>query len=225
MILKEQISFLEKNLSFWNELSNDEKNEIIQYSFITKYNKGAKIYGSNKDCLGLILIEEGRLRVFIDSEDGKEITLYRLLKYDTCILSASCMMKNINFEINIEAEVETNVIVVPTKYFNQLRETNSGAKSFSFELVTARFSEVMWVFEQYVFGSAAKRLACFLSEQAFLQNSDVLVLTHEFIANDIGTAREVITRLLKHFANDNIVSLSRGSIKIEDRKALQKYCS
>ncbi len=225
MLLQHEIEFFSQNMSFWNKLTEPEKREIISCGFFTSYKKGAKIYGSEKECLGLVLIEDGQIRTFIDSQEGKEITLYRLLKYDSCILSASCMIKNISFNINIEAEKDTRVFVLPSVCFNKLSEQNIAVKNFSLELVSARFSEVMWVFEQYVFGSAASRLACFLSEHSNLEGSDELNITHEFIANDIGTAREVITRLLKHFANDGIVSLSRGAIRIENRRKLEELCN
>ena len=225
MLTKDDIEFVSENMVFWNDLNDEEKAEIQNYGFWTTYKKGSKIYGSHKECLGLVFIEEGQIRGFIDSPEGKEITLYRLLKYDICIMTASCVMKNINFEINIEAEKDTKVFVLPVQNFNKINEQNPFVKKFTFELVTARFSEVMWIFEQYVFGSAAKRLACFLNEQSYLEKTDTLSITHEFIANDIGTAREVITRLLKHFAQDGIVSLSRGSIKIEDKKKLENYCN
>ncbi len=224
MLTHEEIVFFSENIPFWRKLTKQEQNEIENNAFLTTYKKGTKLYGSSKECLGLVLVKTGQLRAFIDSPEGKEISLYRLLSFDTCILSASCMMKNINFEINIEAEKDTSVFVLPTYFFNKISESNMNVKNFSLELVSARFSEVMWVFEQYVFGSAAKRLACFLIEQSALENSDTLTLTHEFIANDLGTAREVITRLLKHFSNDELVSLSRGSIRIENRKSLEKLC-
>lgn len=225
MLTKNQLEYFAENTVFWNKLSVEEQEEIERCAFLSSYKKGEKIYGSSKECLGLVLIETGQLRAFIDSPDGKEISLYRLLQYDTCIMSASCMMKNISFEINIEAEKDTEVIVLPVKCYNVLNNSNFAVKNFSLDLISTRFSEVMWVFEQYVFGSAAKRLACFLLEQSNIERSDSLNMTHEFIANDIGTAREVITRLLKHFANDGIVSSTRGTIKIEKRSELQKLCN
>lgn len=222
MLSEKELKFLADNTSFWGKLSVQEKKEIENCAFGASYKKGAKIYGSNKECLGLVLIETGQLRAFIESSDGKEITLYRLLTYDMCILSASCMMKNISFEINIEAEKDTRVLILPTNCFNRLSESNPAVKSFQLELVSSRFSEVMWIFEQYVFGSAAKRLASFLVNISLIEDTDTLSLTHEFIANDIGTAREVITRLLKHFSDDGIVSVTRGTIKIENMLRLEE---
>lgn len=224
MLNQNDIDYLSENISFWNKLTQAEKLEVQSCGFWTTYKKGTKVYGSDKECLGLVFIGEGQVRAFIDSSEGKEITLYRLLKYDVCIMSASCMMKNVDFKINLEAEKDTKIFVIPTKCFNKLNEQNTFVKSFSLDIITTRFSDVMWIFEQYVFGSVAKRLACFLSEQMYLENTKTLNITHEFIANDIGTAREVITRLLKHFADDGIVSLSRGSIEIKDMKRLESYC-
>lgn len=222
MLSENEILYLEKHLSFWNKLSDLEKKEIGKCAFKAVYPKGKSLYSGSEECLGLVLIESGQLRSFITSKEGKEISLFRLLSYDICILSASCMIKNINFDVNIEAEKESALYIIPIRCFNKISEENPVVKTFALELVSARFSDVMWVFEQYVFGSAAQRLAGFLIEQSQLEETDTLNLTHEYIANDLGTAREVITRLLKHFASDGLVTLSRGAIKIEDIEALKQ---
>lgn len=225
MLSENDLKFFSENISFWSSLSDKEKKEIQELSYRTGYKSSELIYSSDSECLGLVLVLSGQLRAFIDSDEGKQITLYRLLDYDVCIMSASCKIKNFNAAISIKSEKPTQVIILPMTLFKTLDETNIAVKDFALEHMSASFSEVMWVFEQYVFGSAAKRLACFLREHSSLEGTDTLELTHEFIANDIGTAREVVTRLLKHFASDGIVSLARGSIKIENRKKLESFCS
>lgn len=225
MLSEIDLKFFSDNISFWNSLSEKEKREVQALSYRTNYESGELIYSSDSECLGLVLVISGQLRAYIDSEEGKQITLYRLLDYDVCIMSASCKIKNFNAAISIKSEKPTQVIILPMRVFKTLDETNIEVKDFALEHMSASFSEVMWVFEQYVFGSAAKRLACFLREHSSLEGTDTLELTHEFIANDLGTAREVVTRLLKHFASDGIVSLSRGSIKIDNRKKLESFCS
>jgi len=216
--------YMSEHLNFWNKLSNSQQVDIENCAFVANYEKGKSLYSTNNECLGLVLIKSGQLRAFITSNDGKEISLFRLLSLDVCILSASCMIKNINFDLNIQIEKDSKVYVIPIQCFNKISEENTFVKNFALELISARFSEVMWVFDQYVFGSAAGRLANFLITQSQLEQNDTLNVTHEFIANDIGTAREVVTRLLKHFATDKMVTLSRGTIKIEDKKALNKLC-
>ena len=222
MLSESEKAYLAKHLSFWKDLTKTQQELTAQNAFSATYPKGKRILGGSQECAGLILIKEGQLRAFITSPGGKEISLYRLLTYDVCILSASCMIKNMNFDINVEVEKDCEAIVVPTAFFNDLSEKNIVVKDFSLELISARFSEVMWVFDQYVFGSAAQRLAGFLLQQAQLDQTDELKVTHEFIANDLGTAREVVTRLLKHFARDEVVSLSRGTITLKNYEALEK---
>lgn len=225
MLTENEMAYLGKHLTFWKELSTDERNDIKKCAFSVAYPKGKTLYGGlGHECLGLVLIESGQLRAFIASQDGKEISLYRLLELDICILSASCMIKNMNFDITIELEKDSRIYIIPTACFNRISEKNVAVKNFALELVSARFSDVMWVFEQYVFGSAAQRLAGFLVEQSQLEGTDTLAITHEFIANDLGTAREVITRLLKHFAGDGMVSLARGTVTIENLEKLKKLC-
>ena len=224
MLNHNDLQYISQNISFWNKLTESEQKDLASYSYVMKYPKGKSIYRSNSECLGLVLVEEGQLRAYITSNDGKEITLYRLLSLDMCILSASCMIKNLNFDINIEVEKDCKVYIIPSSFFNNLNEKNLLVKNFTLELVSARFSEVMWVFDQYVFGSAAKRLANFLINQSNLEGTNTLNFTHEFIANDLGTAREVITRLLKHFSTDGLVTLNRGNITIENRDELEKLC-
>lgn len=218
---QQELQYLAKHLSFWNHLGAAEKSDAEACAFVAAYPKGRKLYGGNKECLGLVLVESGQLRAFINSKDGKEISLYRLLSMDVCILSASCMIKNMNFDINIEAEKDSRLHVLPTDCFNRLSNGNIFVKNFALELMSARFSEVMWVFDQYVFGTAAGRLAGFLLEQSKLQETDALKITHEAVANDLGTAREVVTRLLKHFVTDGMVSVGRGTIQILNRNKLE----
>ncbi len=222
MLAKSELAYLSEHLSFWENLSKTEQAEIGSCAFMTTYPKGQVFYSGNKECLGLVLLESGQLRAFISSKEGKEISLYRLLSLDICILSTSCLIKNLNFNISFEIEKESKVYVIPTVCFHKISESNAAVKNLSLELISARFSEVMWVFDQYVFGSAAQRLAGFLLEHAQLEASDTLNITHEFIANDLGTAREVVTRLLKHFATDGLVSLSRGAIRIESYEKLNE---
>ena len=220
MLNSEDRSFLSVNLPFWEKLTASEQEQTVVYSYRTHYRKGVEVLSPGKECLGLLLVESGQLRAYITSEEGKQITLYRLLPLDVCMLTASCQIKNMNFDVTIETEKEITAFVIPTSFFHTLSEKNSAVKNFQPEMMAALFSEALWVLDQYVFGSAAERLANFLLEHSALQESDTLRLTHEYIANDLGTAREVVTRLLKHFSLSGLISLSRGSVTITDRAGL-----
>lgn len=177
---------------------------------------------SSKNCSGLFLIESGQVRAYIVSENGKEITLYRLFDRDVCIFSASCIMKNISFDIFIETEKETTAYLIPTPIYDKLSKESIAVQVFANELMGSRFSEVMWIMEQALFMTLDKRLAIFLLEQSNIEQSDKIEITHEKIANHLGSAREVVTRMLKYFQNEGIVSLSRGAIHIKDYKKLEK---
>ena len=185
------------------------------------YGQGQNIH-NGEDCTGLLLVKNGQLRSFILSESGKEITLFRLFERDVCILSSSCMMRNITFDIHIEAEKNSEILIMPAGVFKQLSDANPAVKDFQTEIISARLSDVMWVMEQVVFMSMDKRLATFLLEQSSIEGSDELTITHETIARNMGTAREVVSRMLKYFENEGLVALTRGRITLTDRKRLMK---
>ncbi len=213
---------LESILPFWKNLSDEEKQTVTNKAMYVNQKKGTLIHTSSSECLGLMCVIKGRVRVFINSQNGSEITLYRLLDHDVCVLSASCMMKNLNFSVNMETEEDTNFVIIPKNVYQSLDENNIFVKNYTLSLVNERFSDTMWVLNQYVFSNMAKRLADALLLHMSLTGSDELTITHEMLARDLGTAREVITRLLKQFQADNFVLLSRGKIKILDSKKLLK---
>ena len=180
------------------------------------------MHGGSDNCSGLFLIYRGQVRVYIISESGKEITLYRLLEGDVCIFSASCMMNNIAFDIYIEVEKDTQAFLIPTTALKRLASEVLPVQKFINDIMASRFSEVVWIMEQALFTSFDKRLAGFLLEQAVMDDSDILSITHEKIANHLGTAREVVTRMLKYFQNIGLVKLNRGTIQIIDKKKLEE---
>ena len=213
-------SILRYNLPFWKDLSDNEKNLLLSGSRQQKYAAGTVFDHGGGECSDVEIITSGRARVYISSPDGKEITLYRILDSDFCMMSVACMLHGINFGISLETETDCEILRIPSEIYRQLLDTNPAVKSFTLELVSSRFSDVMWLLEQLVFSNMGKRLAGALIEQSVLAGSTVLDITHERIAADLGTAREVVTRLLKQFQLDGWVSLSRGRIEITDEKAL-----
>lgn len=174
------------------------------------------------ECSGVILVRSGSLRVYMMSENGKDITLYRLHKGDMCMLSASCVLEAITFDVFIDADEDSECCVIGGPAFAAVSQRNPCIKIFALETAVSRFSDVMWVMQQILFMSMDKRLAIFLSDESARTNSDVISLTHEQIARYIGSAREVVSRMLKYFANEGIVEVSRKGIKILDRKLLRK---
>ena len=206
---------------FWNEISKSDRDFICQNSFALTYPKGAGIHDGN-ECSGVIFVRSGSLRLYMMSEEGREITLYRLHKGDMCMLSASCVLQTITFDVFVNAGENSECYVIGGPAFAEISARNPQVRIFALETAVSRFSDVMWVMQQILFMSMDKRLAIFLADESARTNSDTITLTHEQIARYMGSAREVVSRMLKYFANEGIVEASRGGIKILDKKRLRK---
>jgi CRP/FNR family transcriptional regulator len=214
--------FLQNSLPFWEELSENEKELLFTGAKLQIRNAGMILNYGGGECSDVEIVKSGMERIYISSPDGREITLYRLLDNDFCMMSAACMLNNISFSISLEAETDCEIILIPHEIYQRLFDSNNAVKNFTLELVSSKFTDVMWLLEQLVFSNMGSRLAGVLIEHSVLNGTNSLDITHEKIASDLGTAREVVTRLLKQFQLDGLVSLSRGKIEIINEKALMK---
>jgi len=214
--------FLAQTFPVWQHLSLDEQAALIANTKPIQYQRGTYIHRGDQDCVGVHIIQKGMLRVFMLSEEGKEITLYRLSQGDICILSASCVLSTIHFEVHINAEVDSDVLLISAPFFAKLTEQSIYVECFAYKQATERFSDVMWAMQQILFMSMDKRLAVFLWDELTKIKGDTLHITHEQAAKYMGSAREVVTRMLKYFSAEGIVELSRGSIKILDKNKLRQ---
>ena len=205
---------------FWNEISDAERRFICDNSKALTYRKGANIH-NGEECSGVIFVRSGCLRVYILSEEGKEITLYRLHKGDLCMLSASCVLQSITFDVHVDAEENSECYVINGWSYAKVSEENSKIKIFTLETALSRFSDVMWVLQQILFMSMDKRLAIFLLDESSRLGSNTIELTHEQIAKYMGSAREVVSRMLKYFSSEGMVEVSRKGVRITDKKRLR----
>lgn len=206
----------------WDQLTPEQQETLERFSRYAKAGKGEILHNGSADCLGLLLVCSGQLRGYILSEEGREITLYRLFEQDMCLFSASCMLQSIQFDIQIQVEKDATFWVIPPDIYKILMEQSAAVANFTNEIMSTRFSEVMWLMEQVMWKSFDKRLADFLLQESVLEGSTHLELTHEKIANHMGTAREVVTRMLRYFQQEGLVSLSRGALDILDESALKQ---
>lgn len=218
----EKAAYFEQTLPFWKKLSKEEQTLFLDKSLLKKFQTGDTMHAGNNNCSGLFLIKKGQVRAYIVSESGKEITLYRLLEGDLCLFSASCMLKNINFDVFVEAEKETESYLIPTKEFEKISKDCIPVLTYMNELLASRFSDVMWIMEQVVFQSFDKRLANFLLEQSNMEGSQTISITQERIARHLGSAREVVSRMMKYFVEEGIITLARGKITITNYDKLYK---
>lgn len=212
---------LKEKFPFWSELPEQDREYLSANTRSLTYPKGTMIH-DGAECSGVILVRTGCLRVYMTSESGKEVTLYRLYPGDMCMLSASCVIEAITFDVTIDAEENSECCVISAGAFSKVADKNPLLKIFSLETTVSRFSDVMWVLQQILFMSMDKRLAVFLLDEHARTGKNTIELTHEQIAKYIGSAREVVSRMLKYFSNEGIVSVSRKGITITDKEKLRK---
>ncbi len=217
----ERVALFQKTFPFWDQMSEVDRETFLRSSHQIHFKKGTNIHDGN-ECTGVILVKSGSLRLYLLSEEGKEITLYRLFPGDMCILSASCVLKSITFDVFVDSEENSDCVVIGGCAYESLCERLPEARIFALETALSRFSDVMWVMQQILFMSMDKRLAIFLLDEIAKSGSDTVKLTHEQIAKYMGSAREVVSRMLKYFASEGILSSSRSEgIQILDKQRLR----
>jgi len=204
----------------WDRLSADQQSRILDNLVFREIKKGTVIHNGNADCTGLLLVKSGQLRAYILSDEGREITIYRLFDQDICLFSASCMLRSAQFDITIEAEKDTGLWVIPAETYRSIMERSAPLSNYTNEIMSARFSEVMWLKEQVMWNSMDRRVAAFLLEESAIEGASRLSITHETIANHLGTHREVVTRMLRYFQGEDMVKLSRGVVELLDEQKL-----
>jgi len=210
-----------RQLPYWDKLTETEKSFIEKNTTVRTYEKGTILHGCSEACLGMIQVMSGAVRVLMLSEEGREITLFRLEPGDSCILSASCVLSQITFETQMIASEKTEIAVVNAGAFLALMENNLNVKCFAYELATERFSTVVWVMQQIIFARFDQRLAGFLLKYYERTGQMELRMTQEAIAQEVNTAREVVARMLKQFSSDGLIEVDRGTITIKSITGLK----
>ena len=208
-----------ENFPFYGELTEKEKTAYAGAVRKRTFLRGETVHRG--DCAGLIFVLGGRLRVYTVSEEGREITLYRLTEGDTCLLSASCMLENISFDVFVTAETDCELLLMPAAAFKELSDTSLPAAKFANALMAERFSGAMWVLDEVLNKKFDARLAALLLRERELCGSDELKITHEQLAAHLGSVREAVSRMLKYFEEDGLVRLSRGGLRICNAPALR----
>ena len=208
---------------FWEQLNSEERNIVSANALSQKMKKGDILHRGCGECSGIVHVAKGQLRVYIVSEEGREVTLYRLHKGDLCVLSASCLMDAIVFDVLIEAVQETELVVLPSPALSAIMEKNPMVELSLYKTVVEHFSDVMWTMQQILFMGADKRVAHFLWDEMAKTGDMTIRLTHEEVARFIGSAREVVTKVRKYFVDEGVVALSRGKIEIIDKAKLRNY--
>lgn len=218
--MKEKIEELLKNMSFWSRLQEEEQTILIQNAKILDYKAGDAVYSGGTQCLGMMLVLQGTLRTYLLSDEGKEITIYRLRQGDVCVLAASCILSVITFDVEMEAQTDASLLLLPAWVLSKLQDENVYVENYIYKEAAKRFSDVVEALQQMMFLSLTQRVASFLLDESAKQNTSSIIMTHEEIAKTIGSAREAVSRILKQLAKGGYISLNRGEIKIEEKAKL-----
>ena len=206
--------------SFWEHLTEIQKELLLRESRIVRYQAGDSIYSSVRECLGAVFILEGIMRTYLLSDEGKEVTIYRLREGDCCILAASCVLSAITFDVEIEAQTECAALVIPAGILAAMSRENVYMDNLMYKEAAKRFSDVVEALQQMIFLSLTQRVVSFLLDESAKTGSSSIAMTHEGIAKIIGSAREAVSRTLKQLAKTGSISLNRGEIKLERKESL-----
>ena len=206
---------------FWAQLTPQEQEQLCRFTRPVHYAKGTRVHSPLENCVGILLLRSGQLRSYLLSDDGRDVTLYRLFAGEVCILSASCVMDSVHVDLYIDAEEDTDAWCISAGIFRQLMQENVYVRCYAYQMTAERFSDTMWTMQQVLFMSADRRLAIFLTDELAKTGGDTIRMTHDQIARYMGSAREVVSRMLKYFAQEGWVRLYRGGVQVLDKKKLQ----
>ena len=211
-----------KTLPYWDSLTNEEQEQVSKQAVILHFKKGDVLYGPDVECVGQIHILKGRTRAYILSDEGREITLFRVEEGDNCILSASCVLAYITFDSFMVADKDTDLVSVPVKLYGDLCDNNVHVRCFTYELASRRFSQVVYSMEDILFARLDRRLAAWLLREHEKTGSLSIRITQEELAQQVNSVRETVGRLLKRFAEEGMIENRRGTIRLTDIDLLRE---
>lgn len=212
---------LQELVPFWERLGLNQRAFLTQRSRLMQFDAGDHVQGAGAGCAGVVFVRSGRLRAFMLSDQGREVTLFHVQPGECCVLAASCILPMITFDIALDAAEDSDLLIIDSQAFGTVSQDNIHAEAFTYRQATERFSDCMWVMQQVLFMGLDTRLAIWLLDEVARSGSKTIYATHDEIARHLGSAREAVSRMLKYFAREELVELARGSIELIDVKRLR----
>ncbi len=212
---------LQELVPFWERLGLNQRAFLTQRSRLMQFDAGDHVQGAGAGCAGVVFVRSGRLRAFMLSDQGREVTLFHVQPGECCVLAASCILPMITFDIALDAAEDSDLLIIDSQAFGTVSQENIHAEAFTYRQATERFSDCMWVMQQVLFMGLDTRLAIWLLDEVARSGSKTIYATHDEIARHLGSAREAVSRMLKYFAREELVELARGSIELIDVKRLR----
>jgi len=189
----------------------DLAQELLALGVVQSLPDGTPLYWNGDECGQIAFVCAGEIRVFKEHPGGREITLYEITGGEICILNASCILGNTRYPANAATVSHVEVLILSAGVFRRLLHSHQAMQSFVFSQISSRLTSVMTLLEEVAFNRMDERLEEYLIEKA---ENNRLTTTHQTIANDMGTSREVVSRLLKEMERGNKVVLARNSITL-----------
>ena len=206
------------------EQSADElTRKLLDTSMVISLPENSTVFRQGGNCENYLIVLHGTVKVFTRAENGREILLYRLNSGDSCVLTTSCLFGNKNYPAEGQTETEVTALAIPVKQFNKVLQQSSTFREMVFSAFASHLSDLITLVEEVAFGKLDVRLAKHLLKQCDANN--FLTTTHQNIATELGSAREVISRLLKELESKGHITTGRGSIKINNVDALQNIAN
>jgi CRP/FNR family transcriptional regulator len=205
--------------NFLRNAGSDVKQEVTAHASIAQIPRGSFIFIEGDECKNIALILSGVVRVYKPAESGREITLYRLGRGESCVLTASCIFSRSHFPAVAVVEEDIEAAVIPSIVFRRWINRFEVWRNYVFDLLSKRLTEVISTVEEVAFRRMDMRIAEFILKLSET-NKDVVSITHHDIAMELGTSREVVSRILKHFEYENLIELKRGTIVVRNYDGL-----
>jgi CRP/FNR family transcriptional regulator len=213
--------------SFYRDAGQRLKSDIERVAMLVQADTGTHFFDRGMSCAQVALVGEGSVRVFISSESGREITLYRVNPGETCPVNLLTTMLARVAPATAVIESPLTAVALPSDIFRRWVSEEPGIRQFVFEAIAIRMVDILTLLEEITFGKLDRRLAEFLMRRAGNggKRAPVIEMTHEQIAVELSTAREVVSRLLRDFERTGAVELARGRVHVRDPNALQALVS
>lgn len=208
-------------LPFWDKLTEAERDFTRRNAAIRRASAGQLLYSRDCACMGMVYVVSGVLRVYLLSPEGREVTLFRIGKDGCCVLSASCVVRQIDLDTHLTADIDSELLVINAEAFGELTESSVYAKCFLFERASENLNSIMHTMERILFSRFDSRLASFLVAEYERTGERELRMTQSAIAERVNSAREVVARMLARFSEQGLVETGRGCVRITDIEGLK----
>lgn len=213
--------FLSETLPFWKKLTPSQQMTLADSAVSKKFRKDEIIFNPLKQFAGLKIVRSGQMKIYLSSGNGDEIMLYRLKKGDICVLSVMSLLKKFHFAVTARAEQESEIVTLPEAVYMEVSRANRAMDDYNHEVLIERMSEALSIMSNAAWGTTEQRLAELLLNYDRDSAGNEIRVTHEILADDIGTAREVVSRILKQFQEQGLIETGRGRLRVTDRNGLK----